>query len=74
VIPTIRWIYRWEGVLQDDGAARVGLHTRASLVPAITARADAQHPYDVPCVIALPIRDGNPAYLSWILDSTEDPG
>jgi len=25
-------------------------------------------------VIALPILDGNPAYLSWILDSTEDPG
>jgi periplasmic divalent cation tolerance protein len=51
----------------------VGLHTRVSLVPAIAARADAEHPYDLPCVIALPIRDGNPAYLSWILDSTERP-
>ena len=74
VIPAIRSIYRWEGAVQDEGEARVGLHTRASLVPAITARANAEHPYDVPCVIALPIRDGNPAYLSWILDSTEDPG
>ena len=74
VIPAIRSIYRWEGAVQDEGEARVGLHTRASLVPAIIARADAEHPYDVPCVIALPILDGNPAYLSWILDSTEDPG
>ena len=71
VIPAIRSIYRWEGAVQDEG--RVGLHTRASLVQAIAARADAEHPYDVPCVIALPIRDGNPAYLAWILDSTEDP-
>jgi periplasmic divalent cation tolerance protein len=74
VIPAIRSIYRWEGAVQDDAEARVGLHTRASLVPAITARADTEHPYDVPCVIALPIRDGNPAYLAWILESTEDPG
>jgi len=74
VIPAIRSIYRWEGAVQDEGEARVGLHTRVSLVPAITARADAEHPYDLPCVIALPVRDGNPAYLSWILDSTEDPG
>jgi periplasmic divalent cation tolerance protein len=71
VIPAIRSIYRWEGAVQDDAEARVGLHTRASLVPAITARADTEHPYDVPCVIALPIRDGNPAYLAWILESTE---
>ena len=73
VIPAIRSIYRWEGAVQDEGEARVGLHTRASLVPAITARADAEHPYEVPCVIALPIRDGNPAYLAWILESTADP-
>ncbi len=71
VIPAIRSIYRWEGAVQDEDEARVGLHTRASLVPAITARADAEHPYDVPCVIALPISDGNPAYLAWVLESTD---
>ena len=33
VIPAIRSIYRWEGAVQDEGEARVGLHTRVSLVP-----------------------------------------
>jgi periplasmic divalent cation tolerance protein len=73
VLPAIRSIYRWDGAVQDEGEARVGLHTRASLVPAIVARADAEHPYEVPCVIALSIRAGNPAYLSWIVASTEAP-
>jgi periplasmic divalent cation tolerance protein len=70
VLPAIRSIYRWDQVVQDDGEARVGLHTRLALVPAITARADVEHPYEVPCVIALPIQAGNPAYLAWVLEST----
>jgi periplasmic divalent cation tolerance protein len=72
-IGSIRSIYRWEGAVQDEAEARVALHTRASLVPAIIARTNAEHPYDVPCVIALPIAQGNPAYLDWITASTREP-
>lgn len=70
VIAAIRSVYRWEGAVHDEPEARVALHTRRSLVPAITARADELHPYDVPCVIALPLVGGNPAYLRWIADET----
>ncbi len=69
----IRSVYRWAGEVQDEAEARVALHTRTSLVPAIVERTDAEHPYDVPCVIALPITEGNPAYLAWIAESTRDP-
>ena len=33
-------------------------------------RAADLHPYDVPCVIALPLEGGNPAYLAWIAAET----
>ncbi|GIJ27726.1 hypothetical protein Vqi01_28880 [Micromonospora qiuiae] len=66
----IRSIYRWQGSVHDEPEARVALHTRASLVERITARANEEHPYDVPCVIALPVVSGNPAYLQWVLDET----
>jgi len=69
-IAQIRAIYRWEGTVYDEPQARVGLHTRASLVPEIVARADRDHADDVPCVIALPVADGHPAYLRWIYDGT----
>jgi periplasmic divalent cation tolerance protein len=70
----IRSIYRWEGAVHDDAEARVALHTRASLVDRIVARADAEHPYDVPCVLALPVVGGNPAYLDWVRAMTDQPG
>ena len=72
-IASIRSIYRWDDAVQDDAEARVALHTRASLVPAIIERTNAELPYDVPCVIALPIEHGNPAYLDWITESTREP-
>jgi periplasmic divalent cation tolerance protein len=72
-ISAIRSIYRWQGVIEDAAEARVALHTRRSLVPEIVAKANQEHPYEVPCVIALPLIDGNPAYLQWIMEETREP-
>jgi periplasmic divalent cation tolerance protein len=73
LLTPIRSVYRWDGAVHDEPEARVGLHTRRSLVPAIVARTAERHPYDVPCVIALPVADGNPDYLAWVLAETRDP-
>ena len=70
-IAPIRSIYRWQGAVHDEQEARVALHTRASLVDLITVRANEEHPYEVPCVIAMPVAQGNPAYLQWVLAETE---
>jgi len=72
-ISPIRSIYRWQGAIHDEGEARVALHTRLDLVPEIIARTNEEHSYDVPCVIALPISHGNPAYLQWIVAETREP-
>jgi periplasmic divalent cation tolerance protein len=74
VIGEIRSVYRWDGAIHDEREARVALHTRRSLVPAIVARAGELHPYDVPCVIALPLVGGDPAYLRWIGEETAATG
>ena len=72
-IASIRSIYRWDGAVQDDPEARVGLHTRIALVPELVERVKALHSYDVPCVIALPVVGGNPAYIDWVLAETREP-
>jgi periplasmic divalent cation tolerance protein len=69
----IRSIYRWNGAVQDETEARVALHTRRSLVPEIVERTGRLHPYDVPCVIAMPLVGGNPDYLRWIAEETGPP-
>jgi periplasmic divalent cation tolerance protein len=72
-VAPIRSVYRWAGAVHDEPEARVALHTRRSLVPEIVARTAELHPYDVPCVIALPLVDGNADYLRWVTDETREP-
>jgi periplasmic divalent cation tolerance protein len=72
-VAPIRSVYRWEGAVHDEAEARVALHTRRSLVDAVVARAVELHAYDVPCVLAVPLVGGNPAYLRWIVQETRAP-
>lgn len=73
VVPQVRSIYRWEGQVEDEAESRAHLHTTAALVPAVTARVRDMHPYDVPCVIAVPLVDGDAEYLAWIAEETVAP-
>ena len=72
VIPAVRSVYRWKGTVHDEPEARVGLHTRRSLLPAIVERTLELHPYDVPCVLAVPLLGRNPAYLEWLAAETRE--
>ena len=67
----IRTIYRWQGQVYDKAEGRVALRTRRSLLPQIIERTKREHPYEVPSVVAVPIIDGGPDYLVWILEQTE---
>ena len=70
-VAPMRAIYRWDGKVHDEPQARVGLHTRASLVPEIVARANRDHADEVPCVIAFPVVAGHRGYLRWIYNETD---
>jgi periplasmic divalent cation tolerance protein len=69
-IAPIRSVYRWDGTIHDDHETRVALHTRSSLVPAVIDRTRQVHPYEVPCILAIPIEAGNPDYVQWVIDET----
>jgi periplasmic divalent cation tolerance protein len=72
-IAPIRSIYRWEGRIHDDREMRVALHTRASLVQEVIDRTRKNHPYEVPCILAIPVESGNPDYLQWVIRETTEP-
>lgn len=73
IVGPIRSLYRWKGVVEDQPEFRATLHTRASQVLTIVERANRDHPYEVPCVVATSIVAGNPAYLAWVMAETIDP-
>jgi periplasmic divalent cation tolerance protein len=66
----IRSIYRWQGAVHDEAEARVALHTRVDLISRIVERTREMHSYEVPCVIAVPVLDGNPDYIEWVRSET----
>ena len=70
VLDGVSSIYWWQGTLEQASEAVLILKTRAELVERLTARIRELHRYDCPCVVALPIEAGNPAYLDWIARET----
>lgn len=74
LISSVSSTYRWAGEVQTEREARVALHTREALMPTLIDRVRAEHTYEVPCVIALPVMIGNPDYVDWVITSTSEPG
>lgn len=70
IVPQVRSVYRWQGQVEDEPESRAHLHTTAALAPRVAARVRELHPYDVPCVIAMPLVDGDREYLNWITEET----
>lgn len=59
-------VYRWQEEIEH--AAEVPLLIKTTLLryPALQAALTEAHPYELPEIIALPLRKGLPAYLAWI--------
>ncbi|MTJ80741.1 MAG: divalent-cation tolerance protein CutA [Telmatospirillum sp.] len=63
-------LYRWEGRLAEEPEAVMIVKTQSVRAGEVTERIRALHPYQCPCVVALPVTGGNPDFLSWIADET----
>jgi len=74
VIGPIRSIYRWQGAIEDAAEHLLLVKARAGDLDALEARVRALHSYDVPEVLALPIRGGSAAYLAWLAEATNRDG
>lgn len=73
LIEGMRSLYWWEGAVQEDAEVVMIAKTRAALVEPLTAKVRELHSYDCPCVVAVPITGGNPAFLAWIVTETSPP-
>lgn len=71
VLPGITPIYRWKGQIEEGEEVALIAKTRSELVDRVVELISARHSYECPCVIAVPIAAGNPAFLDWIAAETE---
>ncbi|MGB0749393.1 MAG: divalent-cation tolerance protein CutA [Magnetospiraceae bacterium] len=63
-------VFRWQGKIQEETEVALILKTRQANVAALTVRICDLHSYECPCVVALPLQGGNPAFLTWIGQET----
>jgi periplasmic divalent cation tolerance protein len=70
VLPGLHSVYRWKDEVEEAGEALVVLKTVAGRVEALTERAAALHPYDVPEVLALPVLEGLQPYMDWVREGS----
>ena len=71
IIDSMQSMFRWKGQVEKDSETVLIAKTRVGLVGKLNHKVAAVHSYDTPCVVAVPIIDGNPEFLQWIRDETE---
>ncbi len=64
-------VYRWQGQVETAAEIPLLIKTTVANYPLVEQIVRAQHPYDVPELIAIPITHGLPAYLDWLTTETE---
>lgn len=70
IIDNMNSIYHWEGKMQDDNEAILIAKTRETLVNKVIEKVKSIHSYSCPCIVSLPILEGNKEYLAWLEKET----
>jgi periplasmic divalent cation tolerance protein len=70
IVGPIKSVYWWQGNVEDAREWQLLAKTTADLVPELQNYIQANHGYDTPEIIVMPVTSGNPAYLNWISEET----
>jgi periplasmic divalent cation tolerance protein len=68
----IESIYRWKDEICDENEIMLFIKSRTDMFAKITSAIKANHLYEVPEIIQVPISAGLPEYLQWIGDCTNE--
>ncbi len=68
ILAPMQSVYEWDGTLEQSAEIPFIVKTTDQVAPAACDRILAAHPYDCPCIAALPIDDhgSSAAFLDWI--------
>ena len=69
-LPPCTSTYRWQGKIETASEIPLLIKTTIAQYPHLEALIRAEHPYELPEIIAVPITAGLPEYLSWVNQET----
>ena len=68
----VRSVYRWRGAVEAEPEQLLMIKTTRDRVERLRERMRRSHPAEAPELVVLPVVDGDPAYLAWVVESTRD--
>ena len=74
ILQPMESIYHWKGAVERSGEIPVLFKTSCDTAPALRDWLVERHPYETPCVVALPVdpRLSSDGFLIWV--AQESPG
>lgn len=63
-------VYRWQGEVETAAEVPLFIKTTRERYAALEAAIKAQHPYELPEIIAVPVSAGLAGYLNWVATET----
>ncbi len=71
ILDNMNSFYMWQGKVQDDKEIVMIAKTTEDRVPELVEKVKSLHSYDCPCIVSIPILDGNQAFLDWIAEEVK---
>lgn len=66
VLPGVQSVYRWREAVERSAETLLIAKTTRAAYAALEHAVRAQHPYELPEIVAVDIAAGLPAYLQWL--------
>lgn len=66
ILPQMIAIYEWDGGVEEENEMTVILKTSTQRAPELVKWIEDHHPYDVPCILEIPLGRGNCGYVDWL--------
>lgn len=66
-------VYRWQGKIETANEIPLFIKTLAEHYGRVEKIIKTLHPYELPEIIAVPVKTGLPAYLQWVADEGTGP-
>lgn len=74
ILPGMVSFYEWQGAMERAEEVVLLLKTTADKAEALMARLAAEHPYEVPAILLLPVEAAGPPFAAWVVGQTGGAG
>lgn len=71
IIGNMKSIYHWQGKIETGDEVIIIAKTKQALMNEFIENVKTLHSYECPCIVAMPIIDGNEPFIKWIRDETK---